>query len=257
MQEKAKLQRELEKSKAPEKKEEPVKKPPPRVPRRGKPSSDESDGTPPRKRPAPPRKVSPKPRLSSPRRRSPSPRRRSRSPRRRSPVRRPPPRKRLSSPESVGSRTPSPRRRRRSSSMTKSMKLHIGNLTRNVNKDHILEIFSVYGRVRSIDLPLDTKNYLPRGYAYVEYDQAEDAKDALRHMNGGWIDGQEITAKEVLAIESSAPTSGNRGRTFGRPRGGTGGGGGGGEGVHHHLGLTIEDREVHVAQGVQEDVHAH
>ena len=29
------------------------------------------------------------------------------------------------------------------------------------------------------------------------------------------------------------------------------------EGVHHHLGLTIEDREVHVAQGVQEDVHAH
>lgn len=29
------------------------------------------------------------------------------------------------------------------------------------------------------------------------------------------------------------------------------------EGVHHHLGLTIEDREVHVAQGVQEDVHVH
>ena len=29
------------------------------------------------------------------------------------------------------------------------------------------------------------------------------------------------------------------------------------EGVHHHPGLTIEDREVRVAQGLREDVHVH
>jgi len=122
----------------------------------------------------------------------------------------------------MDSKSPSPRRKKRSASPAKPCKLHIGNLTRNINKDHILEIFSIYGRIRSIDLPLDTKNYLPRGYAYVEYDQKDDAKGALKHMNGGWIDGQEITAKEVLAIETNnGPPSGGRNRgAFNRPRGG-------------------------------------
>ena len=64
-----------------------------------------------------------------------------------------------------------------------------------------------------------------RGHAYVEFDRAEDAKDAMKHMNGGWIDGEEVTAREVLALTQPAPA--NR-----APRGGRGpmsrGGGGGG-----------------------------
>lgn len=172
--------------------------------------STSRSASPVRKRSISPRRSPPRRRSPSPRRRPLSPRKRSPSPRRRSPLRRPPPRRRFSSsPDSGGSKSPSPRRRKRSPT-AKPSKLHIGNLTRNINKDHILEIFSVYGRIRSIDLPLDTKNYLPRGYAYVEFDHKDDAKVALRHMNGGWIDGQEVTAKEVL--RPSSPPSGNRGR---------------------------------------------
>ena len=224
--EKLKLKQELEREKRSTEqgvaRHDPPKRPP-RITNR-KDTSEESDNASP-----PPKRISPLQRKRSPirirrspspRRRIPSPRRRSVSPRRRSPVRRPPPRRRpSSSPQSVGSRSPSPSRRKRSTSLNKPMKLHVGNLTRNINKDHILEIFSVYGRVRSIDLPLDTKNYLPRGYAYVEYDQHDDAKQALRHMNGGWIDGQIVTAKEVLSIEPTGPPTGNRGRTSNVGRG--------------------------------------
>ena len=203
------------------------RKPPPRIINR-KDSSDESispkrvpyrRSPSPRRRSVSPRKrISPRRRSQSPvRRRSPSPvRRRSPSPvRRRSPSpvrRRSPIRKRASSVVSVGSRSPSPRRRKRTPTPPKPVKLCVSNLTRNVNKDHILEIFSVYGRVRSIDLPLDTKNYLPRGHAYVEFDKTDDAKDAIKHMDGGWIDGQEVTAKEVLAMPDTAALSGNRNR---------------------------------------------
>lgn len=51
-------------------------------------------------------------------------------------------------PKSVSkSRSRSPKKRRRTPSPLKATKIHIGKLTRNVTKDHIQEIFSVYGNV--------------------------------------------------------------------------------------------------------------
>ena len=90
----------------------------------------------------------------------------------------------------------SPRRRKRSPT-PKPTKLYVAHLTRNVTKDHVFEIFSVYGHVKAVDLPMDRFNFLPRGFAYVEYDEAEDAENALKHMDGGQIDGQEITTQMV------------------------------------------------------------
>lgn len=37
-----------------------------------------------------------------------------------------------------------------------------------------------------------------RGFAYVEFDTADEAENAMKHMDGGQIDGQEITAAPVL-----------------------------------------------------------
>ena len=109
-----------------------------------------------------------------------------------SPVKRAP---RARSSSSSGS-SRSPRRRKRSPT-PKPTKLYVAHLTRNVTKDHVFEIFSVYGHVKSVDLPMDRFNFLPRGFAYVEYDEAEDAESALKHMDGGQIDGQEITTQMV------------------------------------------------------------
>ena len=102
-----------------------------------------------------------------------------------------------SSSSSASSRSP---RRRKRSPTPKPAKLYVAHLTRNVTKDHVFEIFSVYGHVKSVDLPMDRFNFMPRGFAYVEYDEADDADTALKHMDGGQIDGQEITAQMVLPI---------------------------------------------------------
>lgn len=47
------------------------------------------------------------------------------------------------------------RKRRRRSPTPRPTKIHIGRLTRTVNKDHITEIFSVYGVVKHIEFPRD------------------------------------------------------------------------------------------------------
>nr|XP_061807335.1 RNA-binding protein with serine-rich domain 1-B-like [Nerophis lumbriciformis] len=91
------------------------------------------------------------------------------------------------------------RQRRQRSPAPRPTKVCLGQLTRNVIKDHIQEIFSVYGKIKMIDMPMNRlQPHLSRGYAYIEFETHEEAKKALRHMDGGQIDGQEITVTAVL-----------------------------------------------------------
>lgn len=105
------------------------------------------------------------------------------------------------------SRSGSPRRKRRERSSTpKPTRIHIGRLTRNVNKDHVIEIFSTYGEIKNVEFPID-RFHPPngRGFAYVEFVNSEDAEAAMKHMDGGQIDGQEITAAPVLLPKARPP----------------------------------------------------
>lgn len=44
----------------------------------------------------------------------------------------------------------------------------------------------MYGQLRSVDMPRDHNHPdLGRGFAYVEYETADDAEKALKHMDGG------------------------------------------------------------------------
>ncbi|KAM9041136.1 uncharacterized protein AAG666_006696 [Megaptera novaeangliae] len=104
--------------------------------------------------------------------------------------------------------------RKRRSPSPKPTKVHIGRLTRKVTKDHIMEIFSTYGKIKMIDMPVERMHpHLSKGYAYVEFENPDEAKKALKHMDGGQIDGQEITATAVLAPWPRPPP-----RRFSPPR---------------------------------------
>lgn len=81
------------------------------------------------------------------------------------------------------SRSPSPRRRKPS---PPPKKICIQKLTRNVTKDHVLEIFGNYGNITYIDVPNDkSKPWIPNGMAYVEFEKIEEADDAIKKMDGG------------------------------------------------------------------------
>ncbi|KAH0512225.1 RNA-binding protein with serine-rich domain 1 [Microtus ochrogaster] len=89
--------------------------------------------------------------------------------------------------------------RKRGKASPKPTKVHIGRLARNVTKDYIMEIFSTYGKIKMIDMPVERMHpHLSKGYAYVEFENPDEAEKALKDMNGGQIDGQEIPATAVL-----------------------------------------------------------
>lgn len=74
-------------------------------------------------------------------------------------------------------------------------------MTRNVNKEHLTEIFANFGTVQQVDLPLDRNHgRLNKGYCYVQYATQEEAENAMKHMDGGQIDGQEVTASPCLKM---------------------------------------------------------
>lgn len=62
-----------------------------------------------------------------------------------------------------------------------------------------MEIFSAYGQIKMVDFAMDKLHpNQGRGFAYVEFETADEAENAMKHMDGGQIDGQEITAAPVL-----------------------------------------------------------
>lgn len=80
-----------------------------------------------------------------------------------------------------------------------TVKVCIKAISRNVTKEHLTEIFELYGRVAAIDIPVDRATGERRGIAYIDYETKQGAEAAKEHMGGGQIDGEPITVEFVLA----------------------------------------------------------
>ena len=71
--------------------------------------------------------------------------------------------------------------------------LHVRNLTRNVNEEHLREIFGNYGSIKNVELAVDALVQLPKGYAFIEFASVDLAKAAVQHMDGGQIDSNVVS----------------------------------------------------------------
>lgn len=100
------------------------------------------------------------------------------------------------------------------------MKLYVGNLSFNTSEAQLREMFSAHGDVTSAALVMDRETGRPRGFGFVEFANAEQAKAAINELNGKNVDGRDLTVNEAKPREAGG----------GGGRGGFGGGGGGGGG---------------------------
>lgn len=91
------------------------------------------------------------------------------------------------------------------------MKLYVGNLSFDTTESRLESLFSEHGQVQSAALVTDRDTGRPRGFGFVEMDDA-GAKAAIAALNGTNVDGRDLTVNEA------------------RPRNDRGGGGGGGGG---------------------------
>jgi len=94
-------------------------------------------------------------------------------------------------------------------------KLFVGNLPYSVTEDEVRTMFAEFGEVQGVIIPTDRETGKPRGFAFVEMAQDEDADRAITAVNGRKLGGRQVNVNEARPRES---------------RGGGGGGGFGGRG---------------------------
>ncbi len=88
-------------------------------------------------------------------------------------------------------------------------RIYVGNLPFTATADDVREVFARHGRVNDVSLPTDRETGRPRGFGFVEMEDA-DADTAIEALDGTDMGGRALRVNEA------------------RPRGGGGGGGGGG-----------------------------
>lgn len=98
-----------------------------------------------------------------------------------------------------------------------SKKLYVGNLPFSVTEDELRTLFERHGTVGSVNVITDRDTGRPRGFAFVEMDDANAAETAIRALDGTELGGRNLRVSEAQERRGGA----------GGGRGGGGGGGGG------------------------------
>jgi RNA recognition motif-containing protein len=79
-----------------------------------------------------------------------------------------------------------------------SNRLFVGNLPFSAAEDEIRTLFEQDGRsVKEVKLITDRETGRPRGFAFVEMTTEEDARGAIRALNGTMFGGRALTVDEA------------------------------------------------------------
>ncbi len=90
-------------------------------------------------------------------------------------------------------------------------RLFVGNLSYQTMEDDLKDYFSQAGAVTSVDLVMDKVTGKSRGFAFVEFDSAEQAKKAAEEFNGKEFQGRALTVNVARPREERQPRwSGSR-----------------------------------------------
>ncbi|MFZ4535532.1 RNA recognition motif domain-containing protein [Propionivibrio sp.] len=121
-------------------------------------------------------------------------------------------------------------------------KLYVGNLSYDINKNDLEQMFAAHGTVTSVQVITDRETQRSKGFGFVEMGSDQEAQAAIAALNGKSIDGRALTVNEARPQEPRSGGGGGGGGArrgpggggggargpYGSGRGGSGGGGGGG-----------------------------
>jgi RNA recognition motif-containing protein len=101
-----------------------------------------------------------------------------------------------------------------------SVRLFVGNLPYDATEDEIRAHFSAVGTLSYVSIPLDRETGKKRGFAFVEFADAEQAQAAIQKFNNQPFKGRPLAVNEARAREAGPRPGGGGGfrPSFGGPR---------------------------------------
>jgi RNA recognition motif-containing protein len=90
--------------------------------------------------------------------------------------------------------------------------IYVGNLPQNATEDELRQVFGQYGTVSAVNIVKDRETGRPRGFAFVEMPDGNEAANAIKQLNLSEIGGRSIT------VDQARPKTERPRRGAGRPR---------------------------------------
>jgi RNA recognition motif-containing protein len=92
-----------------------------------------------------------------------------------------------------------------------SVRLFVGNLPYDATEEEIRQHFSTVGNLSYVSIPLDRETGKKRGFAFVEFSDAQQAQEAIRQFNNQPFKGRPLAVNEARAREAGPRPAGGGG----------------------------------------------
>ena len=77
------------------------------------------------------------------------------------------------------------------------MNIYVGNLPYSITDDELREAFAAFGDVTSAKVIMDRETGRSKGFGFVEMDDAKEAEEAIRVLNGQDLNGRPARVSEA------------------------------------------------------------
>lgn len=77
------------------------------------------------------------------------------------------------------------------------MKLYVGNLSRQVDDAQLNELAAPYGTIVSAVVATERDSGSSKGFGFVEYSNADEARAAITGLDGRDVNGQTLRVNEA------------------------------------------------------------
>ena len=96
--------------------------------------------------------------------------------------------------------------------------IFVGNLSYQTTEQELEAAFSSYGTVERASIVRDRDTGQPRGFAFVEMTNNDEASRAIQGLDGKDINGRAVKVNQARPREDRGSGGGNRNGGFGRRR---------------------------------------
>jgi RNA recognition motif-containing protein len=87
------------------------------------------------------------------------------------------------------------------------MNIYVGNLSFKVKESDLKEIFEEYGEVSSVKIITDKYSGKSKGFAFVDMQNDDEAKNAIEELNGTEVNERAIVVNEARPKPEGGPSN--------------------------------------------------
>lgn len=88
--------------------------------------------------------------------------------------------------------------------------IYVGNLPWSLSEKDLKNAFLIFGKVEKVSIISDSKSNRSKGFGFVKMHNANEAKKAIKAMNGSEMGGRNLRVNEARPLEDSQSSKSNK-----------------------------------------------